>query len=393
MPTKFFIIACEPSGDSHGAHLVDALRTLIPDAHIQGLGGPKMKAAGVELLHDMTTLSALGFGDVIRQYGIYRSIFYKALKSCFDFSPNAVIVIDSPAFNLRFAKKIKNKFPVIYYISPQIWAWGKRRIHVIKKFITKMLVILPFEKELYDKFRVPCEFVGHPLIDAILPPSPALSQRSRFGLRDDQKAIGLMPGSRAKEVKRILPPMLDSALLIQKELPETVFFLTQAPNIPSSLYDSILAKFPALKLKRYQPGSDSKREDLYDLVRCFDFALIASGTATLEAALLNIPYFLLYKASWSTYVLGRLLVKVSYLGIVNILSGRLVVPEFIQQDIKPRTIAHQALIFIKSPELQDQMKSSFSWIRTHLGAEGASVKAAQAIQRYLFPKFRILQPE
>ncbi len=165
MTKKIFIIACEPSADAHGAALVREMRAQDSDLLFQGLGGPKMATEGVELLHDMTTLSALGLGDVLRLYFRYRAIFYKALAQVDQYKPDAILVIDSPAFNLRFAKKIKKRFPLIYYIAPQIWAWGMRRMGVIKKTVSKMLTILPFEKTLYDKAGVPCEFVGHPLLD------------------------------------------------------------------------------------------------------------------------------------------------------------------------------------------------------------------------------------
>lgn len=373
---RLFIIACEPSGDAHGAKLVQELKRLDPSLECRGLGGPKMQAAGVLLLHDMTTLSALGFGDVLRQYFKYRKIFYAALADIEHRKPDVIVLIDSPAFNLRFAEKINRKTPVLYYVSPQIWAWAGRRIHVIKKTVTKMLLILPFEKEIYDKACVPAQFIGHPLLDELEISKDRESLRKDFGISPHQIGIALLPGSRESEVRRIFPLMLESAFLLQKALPESLFWWAQAPNVPLRVYNEILKHFAGLRVRRAE-------ERIHDLVYAMDFALITSGTATLEAALIGTPFFLFYKAGWSTYILGKCLIRVPFLGMANLLAGKRIVPEFIQSDIKPQTIAHEAEVLLKNRDLYEGMKREFAKVREMLGEKGASARAARAVMEHL----------
>ncbi len=378
MPQKIFIIACEISGDLHGSHLVSELKKISPAAEFRGLGGPQMKAEGVNLLYDMTTISALGLGDVLRQYFKYREIFYNALREAQSWRPDAVIMIDSPAFNLRFAKKIHKalpRLPLIYYISPQIWAWGGRRIHLIRKTISKMLCILPFEIPMYQKANVDCEFVGHPLLDRIDIPENRGELRKKLGIIDPQIAVGLLPGSRKKEILRILPIMVDAAAQLEKIKPGIKYFLAKSPNLDLALYQKILGDNP-LKIQILE-------KDFYEAITAFDFALVTSGTATLETALLGTPFFLLYKASWSTYWLGKHLIKVPYLGIVNLLAHKRVVPEFIQNDAHPETIAHEAKILLENPPLYQEMKEEFKNVRKILGNKGASRRAAQAVLNFL----------
>ncbi len=372
MTKKLFMIACEPSGDTHGAALIRELKKISPGLQIKGLGGPRMAEAGAELLFDMTTLSALGLGDVIRLYFRYRKIFYQALREVESLKPDAIIAIDSPAFNLRFAKKIKKRFPFIYYISPQIWAWGEQRIHVIRKNISLMLSILPFEKKLYDQEGVPCEFVGHPLLDHLGPTKSRAEARLPWKLSDKDIALGLFAGSRKKEVERIFPLMLETARQIKKMLPGALFFSPLSRNVSRKVYDTILKKFEDVPVRLVE-------NTLPDLAPALDFALVTSGTATLETALLGTPYFLLYKASRSTYWLGKHLIRVPYLGLVNLLAGKSVVPEFIQNDIKPDHIADEVHHILKHPELMEVMRSDFDRVREKLGRSGASERAAKII--------------
>jgi lipid-A-disaccharide synthase len=289
--------------------------------------------------------------------------------------PDAVILIDSPAFNLRLAKKISALAPVLYYISPQLWAWGKRRIHIVKKHIREMLVILPFEKDFYEAEGVAVKFVGHPLLDAIPELPDAATLRAGIGIAQGQKAIGLFSGSREKEVKRILPVMLQAAFHLRKDFPEVAFFISKSPNVRPELYEELLRGLP---FKVECPACS-----FYELVKAMDFAYVASGTATLETALIGTPFFLLYKAGWSTYFLGKHLIKVPYLGLVNLLADTRVVPEFIQHDAHPETLAHEARVFLQSPELQQKMKEEFRQVREKLGEKGASARAAKEVCDFL----------
>lgn len=375
MSRKLFIVACEASADLHGAHLVTEIKKIMPDVAFCGVGGSQMKAAGVQIFDDMTVISALGLGDVLRNYFKYLKIFKNTVRQIQIEKPDALVVIDSPAFNLRLAKVVSRQVPILYYISPQLWAWGKRRIHIVKKHVREMLVILPFEETFYEKEGVKAKFVGHPLLDAIpeLPNKSVL--RARLGIPAGKKAVGLFSGSREKEVKRILPVMLAAAALLRKEIPETDFFISRSTNVKAEVYEIILAK---AKFPIQCPAAS-----FYELVKAMDFALVTSGTATLETALIGTPFFLLYKASWSTYFLGKHLIKVPYLGLVNLLADDRVVPEFIQQEAHPETLAHEARVFLQSPELHEKMREEFRQVREKLGEKGASAKAAREICGFL----------
>ena len=375
MPRKIFLVACEASGDLHGAHLISEIRKQAPDTIFCGVGGAKMQAMGMRIFNDMTRISALGLGDVLRNYFKYLKIFKETLAAIANEKPNAVILIDSPAFNLRLAKKLPANAPVLYYISPQLWAWGKRRIHIVKKHIREMLVILPFEKEFYEKEGVAVKFVGHPLLDAIPELPDAAVLRTKLGITQNQKAIGLFSGSREKEVKRILPIMLQTAMHLRKDFPESRFFISRSPNVRPEVYDTLLQGLPFPVECPVVP--------FYELVKAMDFALVASGTATLETSLIGTPFFLLYKAGWSTYFLGKHLIKVPYLGLVNLLANDKVVPEFIQQDAHPETIAHEARVFLQSPGLQQKMREEFRQVSEKLGGKGASARAAKEVTAFL----------
>jgi len=276
MAHKIFLVACEASGDLHGAHLMTEIQKLAPGTVFCGVGGAKMQAGGMQIFHDLTKISALGLGDVLRNYFKYLKIFNATLADIASEKPDVIIVIDSPAFNLRLAKKLPAAAPVLYYISPQLWAWGKRRIHIVKKHIKEMLVILPFEKDFYEEEGVAVKFVGHPLLDAIPELPDAAILRAKIGIAQGQKAIGLFSGSREKEVKRILPVMLETAAHLQKDFPEARFFISRSSNVRPEVYDALLQGLP------FQAECPSV--PFYELVRSMDFALVASGTATLDRA-------------------------------------------------------------------------------------------------------------
>lgn len=378
MPKKIFLIACEASGDAHAAHLIEEWKKIEPDTIFRGLGGPLMAGAGLALLQDMTKISALGFGDVIRQYGTYRKYFYQALADLKQWQPDALVLVDSPAFNLRFAKKVRQyrkNFDILYYICPQIWAWGGRRIHTVRKTITKMFSILPFEVDFYRNAGLDCEYVGHPLLERARWDLLPAEARKQLSLPTDTRLVGLLPGSRKSEVERILPIMAAAALALQKELPDLVFYMAASSNVERAVYDNVLNRFP-IKIERF---SDRMDEHL----RAFDFALVASGTATLQTALANTPNFLLYKASWTTYFLGRQLIRVPYLGLVNLLAGKSVVPEFIQWAAHPGVIAREARILLSNRYRYDTMKRELFDACSKLGKEGASRKAAKLMASFL----------
>ena len=381
LPKKLFLIAGEASGDFHAAHLVRTLKQLNPNLICRGLGGSLMAQEGVELVYDLTKIAVLGLGDVLRKYFLFRSIFSTALRDVQSFKPDAIILIDYPGFNLRFAKKINKRFPVIYYISPQIWAWGKQRIRTIRRTVDHMIVFFKFETDLYRTAGVPVTWVGHPLAD-LLEPSKSRSELQAEWLTkassDETKAIALLPGSRETEVKRILPEMLHVAKSIHTRTPNVRFLLSQSNTLSPELYEQILAKAkPAYPIQ-------SIRNRTYDVLCASDFAMVSSGTATLEATLASIPFVILYKTAWSTFFLGRRLIRIPYIGLVNVVAGRKIVPEFIQHEIHTETIAQEAAYLLEHQDLREKMILDLKAVQAKLGAPGAVRRAAEAVYGLLY---------
>ncbi|MBI4397987.1 MAG: lipid-A-disaccharide synthase, partial [Candidatus Omnitrophica bacterium] len=320
-PKKIYIIAGEASGDAHAAHLAGAIKKQNPAVEFYGLGGGLMKAEGIRIAYDLTQISSLGLSDVLLNYFKYRKIFYSALKEIEKIKPDAVLLVDFPGFNIRLAKKINRRFPIVYYISPQIWAWGGRRIGVLKKFVRQMIVFFPFEEALYKKAGIPCAFIGHPLTEQIPEPSCSITKPSSAPM-----TIGLLPGSRLKEVKRILPVLLNAAEEIFKKFPGTSFLLSESATVPSSVYNTLIGSHPLRASLRRLRGEP------YRAIQESDVLVVTSGTATLETALHEKPHILVYRTAHLTYWLGRLLIRIPFLGIVNVLSGKPVSPELIQEN-------------------------------------------------------------
>lgn len=372
MPKKtIFLIAGEASGDLHGSLLVKELKKLDGEYEFYGLGGKAMEREGVRIFFDLPSIAALGLGDVLKQYFLFRKIFYQTLDHVFnEIKPDCIILIDYPGFNIRFAKKINKRIPVVYYISPQVWAWGKRRIKTIARVVNRMLVLLPFEVDVYKGSGLDCRFVGHPLIDLVRPSKSPAEIRKERGL-GDKKIIGLLPGSRKHEVSRILPVMLDAAAILKKKHPEYFFLLTETPSLPQALYDEILARHPA-EIIRIKNRS-------YDALAVMEFAMVASGTATLETAISMKPFVIVYKTAASTYFLGKRLIQIPYIGLVNVLAGEKIVPEFIQQEATGENIAAESEKLINNPEARAAMLEAIGKVRDSLGAPGASKRAAEEI--------------
>ncbi len=343
--------------------------------------------------------------------------------------PDAVILIDYPGFNLRFAKEAKKRnLPVIYYISPQVWAWHKNRIKTIKKFVDKMLVLFEFEKDLYKQDGIDAVFVGHPLIDAVKADMPKQDAINHFGLKPGQTIIAILPGSRKTEVKKILPIMLKSAQIIadwtchsfallrttsegalrcaqgQTPRPKNLsfkreilrpfgaqndmihqiqFILIKSPIVDRGVYDKIVAG------ARCSVPLRIINNNRYDAIACSDFALVASGTATLETAILGVPMALVYKVSFLTWLLARMLIKIPYIGLVNVVAGKKIIPEFIQFNARPKKIADECLAILRSPTKISQMKLGLARVKVSLGPSGASETAAKEILK----KWGLSQPK
>ncbi len=380
MDNNIIIIAGEPSADMHGAALVQELKLLSPDLKIAALGGKRMGKAGAEIFADLSQYAVIGFVEVLKHIQIFKKTFELTLKKIKDLKPQAVILIDFPGFNLRLAKRIKKDSPqikIVYYISPQIWAWGKKRIKLIRKVVDKMIVVFEFEKQLYSENSINVEFVGHPLLEIVKCTKEKNKLLEELKFTPQDKIIALLPGSRRIEVERILPVMIKAAEILAKEMPDLKFILLKASNIKNQLIDQLLGKYNHLNIA-------VKDKNRYDFLSICSFAWVCSGTATLETAILGIPMLIIYKTSFSTWLVSTFLIALPYIGLVNIVAGEKIVPEFIQYQARPENIMRCSLeIFSKGPEFQNNLKQRLNAVREKLKGKNANIKAARAILRLI----------
>jgi len=375
---KILIIAGEVSGDMHGANLVRSVTKRNRDIEFFGLGGKKMEEAGVKLYYDLVSVSVLGLFEVLKKYRLFKKIFDDAVKRLDDEKIDCVILIDYPGFNLRFAREIKKRnIPLIYYISPQVWAWGRGRIKTIKKLVDKTIVLFKFEEDLYRESGLNVEFVGHPLLDLVKPAISKEESYRAFNLKKDKKTIALFPGSREFEVRALLPIMKRAGEIIRKTYPNVQFLITRLPSLKKGIFDDIL-KNTDLDIKIIEGRA-------YDVIEASDLAIVKSGTTTLETAILEKPMLITYKASFITYMLTRLMIKLPYIGLVNVIAGKKIVPEFLQYNAKPSSIAKEAISLLDTSKA-NAMKESLKTIKEKLGRNGANERAANAVLNFLSGK-------
>ena len=366
------MISGEESGDLHGARLIEALKARVPDLTVKGMGGERMRRAGLVGL-DSRDVSVVGIVEIIEK-GPELFKAYKKLKGVLKGENfDAVILIDFPDFNLRFASLAKGLgIPVIYYISPQVWAWRKNRIKKIAKLVDKMLVVFPFEVELYKEAGVDVEYVGHPLAEIVSSPLTKQEARDKLALKEQTKVITILPGSRTAEVGRLLPPTLDAAAIIAEELDEPVQFLICAAG---GIEDTELK---SLTEGREEPIS-IVRNDMYTALRASDAAITVSGTATLETALIGTPMVIVYRVSAITYLIARRLVGSHDIGLPNIVASKSFIKELVQTDATPRNIAAEILRILRDSEKRNDMMRNYETIKASLGDGSASEKAADAV--------------
>lgn len=366
------IVAGEASGDMHAASLVKSLKALDPHLTFSGLGGEKMKAAGVELYQDIASLAVVGFAEVIKHLGEFQKIFALVLQKVRETNTRTVILVDYPGFNLRLARELKKmNVKVIYYISPQVWAWKESRIKLIKQCVDKMLVLFKFEEEFYARHGMKVDFVGHPLLDAAKVTAPREVLLRSVGLPLEKFTIGILPGSRQKEVEQLLPVMLGAAKLIYEEFPKVQFLLLKATTISEETLKNYTdkTKFP-IKIVNDQT---------YQGIAASHLCMVASGTATLETAIIQKPMVIVYKTSLLTWALAKIFVKIPYIGLVNVVAGKKIVPECIQFDATPRKIADELKAIFTNEIAAVGIKSELAKIKTSLGEGGASRRAAEKI--------------
>ena len=357
----------------HGAFLAKSLLKKEPHLQIFGMGGERMKAAGIKVLFDLTQFSLMGFVEVARHIVLFRRVLYQLIAKIKIEQPDAIVFIDYPGFNLRLAEKIKPlSIPLIYYISPQIWAWGKNRIKKIASLFSRMIVILPFEKELYEKEGLSAFFVGHPLLDVVkttglMNQVPTISN----GRASSATTITILPGSRSCEVRRLLPVMVKLAQLIKEKKPETQFIILAA----SSLMEKEIEKI----LKKKKISLRVTREKKYGIIKSSALALTASGTATVEIAILERPMIIFYKVSPFAYFFLKKMVKLPYIGMVNIIAKKEIVPEFIQGRANAEKILPTALALLEQKEKREKMSEQLRRVKKSLGNPGAADRAAEII--------------
>ena len=373
---KILLVAGEVSGDLHGSHLVEAIQRIEPEVQFSGVGGECLERRGVKLLYPAHSLSVVGITEVFVKLRTILKALRGLKRSLEREKPDLVILIDFPEFNLRLAKIAHRRgIPILYYISPQVWAWRPKRIRLIAQLVRKMVVLFPFEVPLYEAAGVDVEWVGHPLLDIVKPTLPKEKAFQQFGLNPKQRTIGLLPGSRSHEVERLLPPLLASAHLLQKEIPDLQFVIPLAPGIPKTILSS--------RMKNISVPVKVVEGFTYDVMNLSDLLITASGTATLEGAILGKPMIIIYKVSFPSYWIGRALIQVDHIGLVNLVAEKEIAPELIQKDVHPQRIADEALRILRDPILSRKMSESMGEVCQKLGKPGAAQRAARIVTSLL----------
>ena len=364
------IVAGEASGDLHGGNLVRAMHQIDPDLSFYGVGGKRMQAAGVELLADAADMAVVGLTEVAFKLGMILRVMRRLKVSLLEEKPDLAILIDYPDFNLPVARAARKRgIKVLYYISPQVWAWRKGRIETIRKTVDRMVVILPFEEKFYRDAGVDVTFVGHPLLDEVRKKYSRSEALKRFGLREEAITIAILPGSRRSEVAVLLPEMLRACRILTEKISPLQFILPIAGTVDPAFVRNILGQFPV--------RVNVIRDEIYDVIAVSDAAMVASGTATLETALLEIPMVVVYKVSGVSYAIGRRFIRVDHISLVNLIAGCAVVPELIQAEANPERIAAEVRDIVTRRGKTKEMKASLAEIRGKLGAPGASQRTAR----------------
>jgi len=364
------IVAGEASGDLHGSNLVRAMHDLDPDLQFFGVGGNRMAQTGVNLMANVSDMAVVGLTEVIVHLGRVMRVMFALRRSLHNDPPDLVILIDYPDFNLPLAAAAKKLgIKVFYYISPQVWAWRKNRVSRIRSVVDHMAVILPFEASFYAQYGVSATFVGHPLLDAIEAPQSKEEARHMLNIAADAIPVGLLPGSRPGEIKRLLPLMLKAAAIIKKSLPAAYFILPLADSFPGDIADPFIAASGI--------AIQTVHNQTYAVMSLAEAVLVASGTATLETALFGTPMVIVYKVSPLSYAIGKRVISVKNIGLVNIIGGATLVPELIQANVNPERMAAEMLSILTNRQRRDEIRKDLSAIREKLGEPGASARAAR----------------
>lgn len=376
MSAEILISAGEPSGEMYAARLATALRERT-GARLFGLGGPAMRRAGVDLVADSSQVAVVGITEAVRRLPAAWQILHRLVQESARRSPRLAILVDFPDFNLRLGRRLRQQgVRIVYFISPQVWAWRPKRVEVIKRLVERMIVIFPFEEEFYGRAGVPVDYVGHPLVDGVRAKLGRAEFVARYGLDPARTIVGLLPGSRAGEIAHHLPGMLDACASLNLA-PAPQFVLAAAPGLDAADFSRYFR--PDLLVRVMENAA-------YDVFAASDCAIVSSGTATVEAALLGAPMVVVYRVSRTTAFVARRMVRTPFYSMVNLIAGKAIVPELIQDDFTAKRLADEVRRLLGSPEAREAMKKDLATVRARLGAAGpggAIERAAEIIARLL----------
>lgn len=374
---EIFIIAGELSGDLIASMLIKELLRQDASLRITGLGGERMEEAGATIRTNLVRdLAIIGFAEVVAKYPRIRKIFYDTVDYLREHRPAVLVLVDYPGFNLRIAEQAHQLgIKVVYYVCPQVWAWHKSRIKKIREFVDKAYVILPFEESFLRQGGVDAEFVGTPWLDLMKLTMDRAQVIEHFGLDPGKKLIGLLPGSRKKEISSLLPVMLEAAEKIQAADPDVQFVIPRAPTVKIELFEHFLtmAQVKVHIVDAYR----------YNVRAALDLAIVASGTATLETGLLGTPMVIIYKVAYLSWLIGKAIVKIPYIGLVNIVAGDMVVPELLQDQCTPQNIADRCLQILNDPKENERVRYQLSKVKDKMGEPGTSRRVAERVLRLL----------
>ncbi|MFA6218051.1 MAG: lipid-A-disaccharide synthase [Candidatus Omnitrophota bacterium] len=375
---KHILIICgEASGDLNASDLARELMALEPGIRISGIGGPLLRQTGAKLYADIKGLAVMGLFDVLMKLPQFLALKKLIMKKIREERPDAVVLVDFSGFNLRLAKAAYKNVPIIYYISPQVWASREGRVKTIQTCISKMIVIFKFEEAFYKKHGINADFVGHPLLDIVKPLVTKKEFLHQFHLSGSKTTIALLPGSRKTEIKKILPVMIKTARAIKKRIENSQFIIAKSPHVESHIYERIITD-AGIKVTVIEGKT-------YDCLNSADFALVCSGTATLEAAIIQKPFAVVYKTTLLNYLLYRPQIKLPHISLVNILAQKEVVPEYIQFRATPHRIATMVIDTLHNPAALERMKEELENVTSLLGDKGASKRAARIILDFMKP--------
>ncbi len=369
-PLTILFSAGESSGDQHAANMFLELKKNQPDIKGIGMGGAKMAKAGIDIRYDSTGIAVIGVVEVIKHYGEIRRALKLMQQIVSTERPDLLVCVDYKEFNLKLARYAKQHgIKVLFYVSPQVWAWRPGRVKVYGKAIDMMAVIFPFETVYYDDENVPVRYVGHPSVDKVHPQHSRVEDMAHFGLDEKKPVVGLLPGSRANEINRMLPVMLAASEKLQADLPDIQFILPQADSIGDDLLEDYMSQSPIkITVIKNQP---------YDVIQCCDVVMTTSGTATLEIALLTVPMVITYKLATFTYWLGRWLVNTPFIGLPNIVLGKGIVKELIQHEATPDNLAAEVKRVLTDKTYADEMRANLNQVKKQLGQGGGSKNMAE----------------